>query len=358
MQPTDKSFFQNLNSPEFSKTWAQMLAFGPVMFQVAKSMRNLGAIEHLANAQNGLTLEELGQKIDLSRYSLSVLLDGAESCGLVRTENEKFFATESALHIQNDALTKANMNFTNDVCYEGLFHLEESLRTNSPVGLKVFGKWPTIYEGLTELPPQVLQSWLEFDHFYSDSMFPRALPHVFKNGAQTVLDVGGNTGKFARACAQFQPDAKITILDYPQQLALAEEESRKAGLHDQITFQPQKLLDHTIPFPKGFDVIWMSQFLDCFGENDILSLMTRARDAMNENSVLMIMEPFIDNQKFQTSQFCLNMASLYFTCMANGHSRFYRATDFRKLLNEAGLEVTEEILLRLSHTILKCRRKN
>lgn len=334
-----------------------MISFGPVMFQIGKCLRNLNIISHLKDA-NGLTLEELGQKVDLSRYSLSVLLDGAESCGLIRVENNKFFPTESALHIETDALTKSNMDFTNDVCYQGLFNLEDSLRTNTPVGLKVFGDWPTIYEGLTELPPQVLQSWLAFDHFYSDSMFPRALPHVFQNDAKKLLDVGGNTGKFARACAQFNPVAKITILDYPQQLALAESETKKAGLENRITFQPQRLLDHTIPFPKGFDVIWMSQFLDCFGENDILSLLNRAREAMSESSVLMIMEPFIDNQKFLTSQFCLNMASLYFTCMANGQSRFYRASDFRRLLDQAGLEVTEEILLRLSHTILKCKKKN
>lgn len=337
--------------------WAQMISFAPFMFQIAKSMRDLGLIKHLENAPEGLTLAEFGQKTDLSPYSLSVLLDGAESCGLVRSENGKFIATESALVLENDALTRANMNFTSDVCYEGLTQLKESLRQNSPAGLKVFGEWSTIYEGLTELPPQALKSWLEFDHFYSDNVFPRVVPHVFENGARTVLDVGGNTGKFARACARYQADAKIKILDYPQQLALAEEESRKAGLQDRISFQPQKLLDHSLPFPKGFDVIWMSQFLDCFGENDILALLVRAREAMSETSTLMIMEPCIDNQRFVTSQFCLNMASLYFTSMANGKSRFYRTSDFRRLLDEAGLEVKEEIILRLVHTVFKCKRK-
>lgn len=24
------------------------------------------------------------------------------------------------------------------------------------------------------------------------------------------------------------------------------------------------LLDRTVPFPSGFDAVWMSQFLDCF----------------------------------------------------------------------------------------------
>jgi SAM-dependent methyltransferase len=357
MTDSEKSFLENIHSIEFSKMWAQMIAFAPVMFQLARSLREFGIIKHLSGSPEGLTQEELGRKTDLSPYSLSVLLDGAESCGLVRVENQKYLATQAAVYLETDELTRANMNFTHDVCYKGMFHLEEALRKNVPAGLKEFGEWPTIYEGLTQLPPQALKSWLEFDHFYSDDVFPRVLPHVFQGGVKTVLDVGGNTGKFACACAKYNHEARITILDYPQQLELAEKESRQAGLHERITFKAQALLDHSLPFPQDFDVIWMSQFLDCFAEDDIVRLLTRARAAMRDDSTLMILEPFIDNQAFATSRFCLNMTSLYFTAMANGQSRMYRLTDFQRFLEYAGLIIEETVRLRLSHTILKCKKK-
>ena len=40
------------------------------------------------------------------------------------------------------------MDFIHDVNYKGLFHLEESIETGKPEGLKEFGEWQTIYEGL------------------------------------------------------------------------------------------------------------------------------------------------------------------------------------------------------------------
>jgi ubiquinone/menaquinone biosynthesis C-methylase UbiE len=319
-------------------------------------MRDFGILKLLSNAPEGLTTEDIRSSVDLSEYSLSVLMDGAESMGLVEIKNGRYVGTDASEYLEKDALTRANMDFTQDVCYLGMFQLKESLLKGKPEGLKVFGSWPTIYEGLTQLPPQALKSWLAFDHYYSDDTFPRVMPYVFKDGPKKILDVGGNTGKFARACARHNEDVHVTILDYPQQLSLAEQESRQAGLQDRIHFQPQRLLDHSQPFPKDFDLIWMSQFLDCFGKEDVLALMKRARDAMSDDSSLLIMEPFIDKQNHETSRFCLNMGSLYFTAMANGNSRFYRAEDFYKLLAEAGLRVDDEIRLRLSHCVLKCKK--
>ena len=57
--------------------------------------------------------------------------------------------------ILHDPLTITNMNFVHDVNYKGLFDLDKSIETGKPVGLKEFGEWTTIYEGLSQLPEQV-----------------------------------------------------------------------------------------------------------------------------------------------------------------------------------------------------------
>ena len=99
----------------------------------------------------------------------------------------------------------------------------------------------------------------------------------------------------------------------------------------------------------------MSQFLDCFASEDIVQILKRCYTTMSDSSEVFIMETFTDRQKFQTAQFCLDMTSLYFTCMANGNSRMYRFTDFEDFLKRAELKIKEEKnYIRLSHTILRC----
>jgi O-methyltransferase. len=113
------------------------------------------------------------------------------------------------------------MNFNNDVNYEGFFHLEEALDQGKPAGLKHFGDWPTIYEGLSQLPPKVQKSWFDFDHFYSDNSFNQALEIVFKHHkTRSLFDVGGNTGRWAELCVGYDDKVEVTILDLPQQLEM------------------------------------------------------------------------------------------------------------------------------------------
>jgi hypothetical protein len=250
------------------------------------------------------------------------------------------------------------MDFTNDVNYLGMYSLTESIRTGKPTGLKVFGDWPTVYEALSKLPQQVQKSWFGFDHFYSDYAFPEIMPVVFRNHPKHILDVGGNTGKFAMQCARFNKEARITILDLPGQLAKASQNIGEAGFKDRIDLFSINLLDHTKPFPKDPDIIWMSQFLDCFSQEDISGLLRRSAEAMNGSSALYILETYWDQQKYEASTYSLHATSLYFTNIANGCSQMYHSDDMRKLIEKSGLVLTEELLnVGVSHTLFICRKK-
>ena len=260
----------------------------------------------------------------------------------------------------NDSATRVNIDFNHDVNYEGFFHLEESLIEGKPIGLKHFGTWPTLYEGLSEFPENVKDSWLSFDHFYSDSSFPQALEIVFKeHHTKSLYDVGGNTGKWALQCVNYSDDVEVTILDLPQQIKMMK--SNIQGKHgaERIEGYCIDLLDESMPFPKkkgGIDAIWMSQFLDCFSQQEIISILTRAKNAMDENTRLYIMETLWDRQRYETAALCLTLTSLYFTAIANGNSKMYNTEDMEYCINKAGLTV-EEIRdgLGQGHSIIICK---
>lgn len=342
-----------------AKDLAQFIAFGPVVFQVARVLRDKGILAVIEESgSEGVTLEAIRNRVELSHYGVRVLLESALGIGLVVENEGKYTLTRTGYFILHDPLTKVNMDFVHDVCYKGLFALDESVETGKPEGLKTFGSWPTIYEGLSQLPAHVQKSWFAFDHFFSDNAFPAVISHVYKDGIKNVLDIGGNTGKWAIASVNHAPDIHITIMDLPGQLNMAKSKIAELGLTDRVSFYPCNILDESQPFPKGFDAIWMSQFLDCFSEAEIVSILKRCAAAINDDGCILILEAFWDTQRFETAAFCLQQTSIYFTALANGNSQMYDSRVFKKCISDAGFEIVEQTDgIGLSHSLLKCRKK-
>ncbi len=354
------NFFTNDDKSAFEAiTAAQFIAFAPIVFQATKSLRDLGILAAVEESRTiGLTLEEIYIKLKLSEYGVRVLLEAGLGIGLVVKNADKYTITKTGLFILNDRMTNVNMDFTNDVCYEGMFSLTESIKQGKPTGLKVLGDWPTVYEGLAHLPKPVQDSWFAFDHYYSDGSFDQALTNLFKRAPKHIIDIGGNTGKFTLKCMNYNPDVKVTILDLPGQLAMAKDNVAKTPFAERVNYFPINILDDAQRFPKGADAIWMSQFLDCFSEEEIVSILKRCHEAISDDGNIYIMETFWDRQKFRPGAFSLQMTSLYFTNIANGNSQMYDSVVFNRLIDKAGFKVVEQIdNVGISHTIQVCKKK-
>ena len=344
-----------------AKFEAQKIAFAPIVFQAARSLRDLGILDLISKKTRtgGITEEEVSEKLGISAYGVRVLMESGLSIGLLLINNEKYTITKTGHFILKDDMTIANMNFVHDICYQGMFELKESILNGKPEGLKVFGtQWNTIYEVLSKLPEQAKKSWFNFDHFYSDVAFPEVLPLVFKHNPKLIFDVGGNTGKFSLQCVKYNPEVKVKILDLPGQWEMASENIEREGFAERITGHTINLLNKEEKFPKGADAVWMSQFLDCFSEEEIISILSRAKEAIDKEGAIYILETYWDRQKFEASTFCLQQTSLYFTNIANGNSQMYHSKNMIKCIHKAGLYVEEDIdNIGISHTLFRCKLK-
>jgi hypothetical protein len=300
--------------------------------------------------------QKLGKSAALSRYAVQCLLESSLTIGTVLYENERFTCSKAGWFLLNDPLVRVDIDFNHDVNYLGWFRLEESLVNGKPEGLKTFGKWATIYEGLSQLPQQVQKSWFAFDHYYSDQSFDEALKIVFANQPRTLLDVGGNTGRWALRCVDFDENVRVTIMDLPQQIEMMKKNTAGQKGAERIAGHGCNLLDTAVPFPKPFDAIWLSQFLDCFSEEEVTSILTRAAKSMSPTTKLYIMETFWDRQRFETAAYALTQISLYFTALANGNSKMYHSEDMIRCIETAGLKV-EKIHdgVGKGHSIVECR---
>ena len=341
----EKAYTKDQLSAREAQRLAEFIAWGPVVFQASRLMVKFGILQMILDSKDGLTRAEIVEKTGLSDYAVKCLLEASLCIGtlLVDPATDKFTISKTGWFLLNDPATRVNIDFNHDVNYEGWFHLEEALKEGRPAGLKHFGSWPTIYEGLSQLPPQVQKSWFGFDHFYSDSSFPEALKIIFdEHHVKSLYDVGGNTGKWALQCVGYNKEVEVTILDLPQQIGMMQENVKGKEGAERIKGYGINLLDTEALFPKregGLDAIWMSQFLDCFSMEEIVGILKRAKEAMTPETRIYIMETLWDRQRFEPAALCLTMTSLYFTALANGNSKMYNTEDMEACIREAGLEI-------------------
>jgi ubiquinone/menaquinone biosynthesis C-methylase UbiE len=338
---------------------AQFIAFAPYIFQASVILRDSGILATIEKARvEGITIDEVAASVKMSRYGVRILMEAGLGIGLLYKKDEKYFLAKTGHFFLNDAMTRVNTDFMRDVCYNGAQDLKASIEQGKPIGLRHLGNWETIYQGLSILPEPAKESWFNFDHYYSDNAFPEALPLVFAHNPKKVMDIGANTGKFTLACLDYNSEVEVGLVDLQVQLNVAKQNIEAAGYSHRVQYHQRNVLDNTTELPEGYDIIWMSQFLDCFADDEIVSILQKCHRALGDNGRVFINETFWDKQRFEASALSLQMTSLYFTTMANGNSQMYDSHVFLQLIDKAGFEVVQQTdNIGLSHTILELKKK-
>ena len=357
-----KAFSREPYNAQQAQEMAHLYSWGPVIFQVCRLMIHYGILEMLHDNRDGLTEAQIVEKSGLSTYAAKCLLEASLTTHivLINPETNKYTLAKTGWFLLRDAMIRADIDFNHDVNYEGWFALDKALEEGRPAGLKHFGDWPTIYEGLSSLPEQVQKSWFGFDHYYSDHSFDEALEIISANKTRHLLDVGGNTGRFAMRCVEYNPTIEVTICDLPQQIGLMHNATKgqKGAERIHVVGMNIQYENNAFPTDKRYDVIWMSQFLDCFSEEQIISILRRAAAIMDDDNRIYIMETLWDRQDYVPAAMSLTMTSLYFTALANGNSKMYNTDDMTRLIQEAGLTI-ETIHDRIGnggHSIIVCKK--
>lgn len=334
----NKTFAPERQSAFEARFEAQKIAFGPVVFQCVRYAWKRGLLQAVADAgETGLSVDELAAGGRWSAYVVKVVLESCLSAGVVYLSEGRYVLGKAGFVVLTDPITQVNIDFNHDVCYQALFDLERALDAEQPLGLKVFGAWPTLYQGLPELPEPARTSWLAFDHLYSDTSFPAVMPDVFATAPRRVMDIGANTGKFSLAALAANREVQLHLVDLPGQLAMADRALQEAGLRERASLHPTDLLDEGAALPAGMDVVWMSQFLSCFPEAAIAGIFRRVAAALAPQGQVLVMDTFWDRQRYDIAAYCLINTSPYFNVLASGNSKVYESEDYIRLARAAGL---------------------
>ena len=135
------------------------------------------------------------------------------------------------------------------------------------------------------------------------------------------------------------PRAELHLVDLAPQLQMASANLTAAGVRERAQLHARDLLDDGATLPAGMDLVWMSQFLSCFGEAQIASIFRRVHDCLADNGHVLVMDTFWDRQRYDIAAYCLINTSPYFAAMASGNSKVYQSTDYIRLAESAGLRL-------------------
>jgi len=354
----NKKFSPERQSAFEARFEAQKIAYGPVVFQCVRYAWKRGMLQAIADAGDaGLSVEQLAADGRWTPYVLKVVLETCLSAGVVTIDNGCYALDKAGFVVLTDPITQVNIDFNHDVCYQAMFDLEHALDAEKPLGLKMFGDWPTLYQGLSRLPEPARSSWLAFDHYYSDTSFPEIMPDVFATAPRRLMDIGANTGKFTLAALAYDQSVALHLVDLPGQLAVADTRLVETGLRARASLHPTDLLDDAAALPGDMDLIWMSQFLSCFSEAAIASIFRRVAAALGPRGQVLVLDTFWDRQRYDIASYCLINTSPYFNVLASGNSKVYESDDYIRLAREAGLVlVTARDGIGYCHSLLRFAR--
>jgi len=329
------------------------------VFHASVALRDKGILTFVeASRQQGRTILEVAEAVNLPLYGTRVLMEAGLGIGLLLRRDGQYLLSKTGHIFLNQPMARINTDFMRDVCYESADDISASVMEGKPIGLQHLGLWDTIYQGLAIMPEPAKSSWFAFDHFYSDLAFPEILPLLFEDAPTSILDIGANTGRWALACLNHNENVHMGLLDLQPTLDIAKNIIDATPHANRVSYHAHDMLHADKPLPKGYEVIFMSQFLDCFSDTQIIAILRNCYDAINEGGRVIINETFWDCQKFEASAFSLQMTSLYFTTMANGDSQMYDSEVYLKLIDETGFRISRRHdNIGLSHTILELVKK-
>ena len=118
---------------------AEFIAFGPIIFQVARIMVKWGILDMLRDKE--MTINEIAETTGKTIYAIKCLMEASLSIGLVLINDvtDRFSISKTGWFLINDPATVVNMNFNHDVNYLGMFELEQADKLRGIVTQNVDG---------------------------------------------------------------------------------------------------------------------------------------------------------------------------------------------------------------------------
>ncbi len=279
-----------------------------------------------AIAQGASTVGAISAHCQASQRGIRILCDYLTIEGLLKKENHSYqLSPESAAFLDERSphYMGGMLKFLNTPSLlEAAAHLTETVRHGATSAGRGFagdeaGEWVAFarhMQPLAEGPSQFI-----------------AQLTVDRRPPKRVLDIAAGHGLYGITVALRAPDAIVVAQDWPNVLAVAEENARAAGLAERYQLLPGSAFE--VDFGAGFDLVLIVNFLHHFDESACVTFLRKVRAALAAGGRVVILE-FIPNEDRVTPPRAAAFAMSMLLQTPAGDA--YTESDFLRMLNAAG----------------------
>jgi SAM-dependent methyltransferase len=262
----------------------------PLHARLLATAFELGVIDRLS--QGRASRATLQTAIGADDYGIDLLLAGLDAGGVVTAAGGDIRLSEpfrAALEFRD--LIEAKLDFLAIAAADILTHFTD-LVVNPPRYVAAAGTFRLFDYARALQPSGTNEAWTRrwvrittaLTRYEAAACLSR---HDFSRACRLV-DVGGNSGEFARRICAANPGLTATVVDLPVVCAIGRDHLRGTPEAARVRFVESDAVH--APLPSGADVITFKSMLHDWMERDATTLLGRAFDALAPGGTLLIFE--------------------------------------------------------------------
>jgi hypothetical protein len=304
----------------------------------------LSLADHLAR-EPAVTMDRLAELTACDPDCLKRLLHYLGTIGVVRTLGETVQLTDLGQMLRSDHehSLQALARIYGGSFYQSFGALLHTLRTGRPGFEHVFGDHHFTY--FAQRPH------LGFDQAMaaSNAMFSPLAEIIDLSAARVVVDVAGGNGELLGKVLRAAPHLRGVLLERAHIIDTARDNLARLGCADRCTLVAG---DFTTAIPEGGDIYVLSRVLHDWDDEQALRILHTCAATIPEHGELIVIERLLAEDE---SPSLAAAWDIHMMCNVGGRER--TAGHYRRLLGNAGFEVTEQHPLPLDATLLRARRR-
>lgn len=151
-----------------------------------------------------------------------------------------------------------------------------------------------------------------------------------------ILDIAAGHGLYGLAVARHRADCEVTALDWPNVLAVAQENARNAGVESRFHRLPGNAL--SLAYGSGYHVVLATNFLHHFDKATCHKLLRKIHESLEPGGSVVILE-FIPNEDRVSPTVPASFSLMMLANTPSGDA--YTYSEYQQLLKEAGFQKIE-----------------